>query len=94
LEGLKRAAGEIACMRSGLRKPRLLETPMQRALNVIEGLDEEEQALLLDFIHQRRIESRRAEIAENARATTLAFREGSARLGTIEDLRRDLTSEP
>jgi len=67
---------------------------MQRALNVIEGLDEEEQALLLDIIHQRRIESRRAEIAENARATVLAFREGTARVGTIEDLRRDLANEP
>ena len=67
---------------------------MQRALNVIEGLDEEEQALLLDIIHHRRIESRRAEIAENARATVLAFREGTARVGTIEDLRRDLANEP
>ena len=67
---------------------------MQRALNMIEGLDEEEQALLLDIIHQRRIESRRAEIAENARATVLAFREGTARVGTIEDLRRDLANEP
>jgi hypothetical protein len=71
-----------------------LETPMQHALNVVAGLDEEEQALLLDIVHQRRIESRRAEIAENARATVLAFREGRARLGTIEDLRRDMTSEP
>jgi len=71
-----------------------LETPVQHALNVVEGLDEEEQALLLDIVHQRRIESRRAEIAENARATALAFKEGRARLGTVEDLRRDMFAFP
>ena len=71
-----------------------LETPTQRALDVVGRLDEEEQAVLLDIVHQRRIERRRAEIAENARATAQAFKEGRARLGTIEDLRRDLATEP
>jgi hypothetical protein len=67
---------------------------MQRALDVVERLDEEEQAVLLDIVHQRRIERRRAEIAENARTTAQAFKEGRARRGTIEDLRRDLAAEP
>ena len=67
---------------------------MQRALDVVERLDEEEQTVLLDIVHQRRIERRRAEIAENARATAQAFKEGRARLGTIEDLRRDLAAQP
>ena len=68
----------------------VLETPMQHALDVVERLDEEEQAALLDMVRQRRIEKRRTEIAENARSTALAFKEGRAYVGTLDDLRRDL----
>jgi hypothetical protein len=71
----------------------LLETPLQRALDVVERLDEEEQAVLLDMIRQRRIERRRAEIAENARLAALAFKEGRAHVGTLDDLRRDLDKQ-
>jgi len=66
---------------------------MQHALDVVERLDEEEQAVLLDMVRQRRIERRRAEIAENARSTALAFKEGRARVGTLDDLRRDLDKQ-
>ena len=72
----------------------LRETPMQHALNVVERLDEEEQAVLLEVVRQRRIERRRAEIAQNARTTALAFKKGRARLGTLDDLRRDLAAQP
>ncbi len=67
---------------------------MQHALNVVERLDEEEQGVLLEVVRQRRIERRRAEIAENARTTVLALKEGRARLGTLDDLRRDLAEQP
>ena len=70
------------------------QTPIQHALNVVELLDEEEQGVLLEVVHQRRIERRRVEIAENARATALAFKEGRACLGTVDDLRRDLAEQP
>jgi len=72
----------------------LLETPMQHALDVVEGLDEEEQAALLDMVRQRRIERRRAEIADHARKTARAFKEGRAHIGTVDDLRRDLETSP
>ena len=71
----------------------LLETPMQHALDVVERLDEEEQAVLLDMVRHRRIERRRAEIAENARSMVLAFKEGRAHGGTLDDLRRDLDKQ-
>ena len=71
----------------------LLETPMQHALDVVERLDEEEQAVLLDMVRQRRIERRRAEIAENASSTALAFKEWRAHVGTLDDLRRDLDKQ-
>jgi hypothetical protein len=67
---------------------------MQHALDVVEGLDEEEQTALLDIVRQRRIERRRAQIAEHARKTALAFKEGRARVGTVDDLRRDLAASP
>ena len=70
-----------------------LETPMQHALDVVERLDEEEQAALLDMVRQRRIEKRRAAIAENARATAQALKEGRACVGTVDDLRRDLDKQ-
>ena len=44
------------------------------------------------MVRQRRIEKRRAEIAENARSTALAFKEGRAHVGTLDDLRRDLAT--
>jgi hypothetical protein len=39
------------------------------------------------------LEQRRGEIAANAQATLQAFREGRARYGTLDDLRRDLVEE-
>ena len=71
----------------------VLETPMQHALDVVERLEEEDQAVLLEMIHQRRIEKRRAEIAENARATAQSLKEGRACMGTVDDLRRDLEQQ-
>ena len=66
---------------------------MQHALDVVERLDEEEQAVLLDMVRHRQIERRRVEIAENARSTVLAFKERHAHVGTLDDLRRDLDKQ-
>ncbi len=65
-------------------------TPFQQALDIIEQLPPEDQTSLIEIVQQRLTEQRRAEIARNARATLQAFREGRARYGTLEDLRRDL----
>jgi len=43
---------------------------------------------------RRLVERRRAEIARNATATLQAVREGRARYGSVEDLKRDLLAEP
>jgi hypothetical protein len=76
-------------------------TPFQRALDVIEQLSVEDQATLIEIIGRRLVEQRRTplvdqrweEIAAHARATLEAFREGRARCGTVDDLRRDLLDE-
>ena len=65
-------------------------TPFQQALDIIEQLPPEDQTSLIEIVQQRLTEQRRAEIARKAHATLQAFREGRARCGTLEDLRRDL----
>jgi hypothetical protein len=71
----------------------VLTTPFQQALDMVEQLPTEDQVNLIEIIQRRLIEQRRVEIARNARATVQAFREGRARYGTVDDLRRDLLSE-
>ncbi len=68
-------------------------TPLQQALEYIESLSLEEQDLLLELIHKRRIEKRRGEIAKNAAQTLAAVEAGTAKRGTIVDLRFDLLEE-
>ena len=72
----------------------VLTTPFEQALEMIEQLPAEDQENLIEIVQRRLIEQRRAEVARNASATLQAFREGRARYGTVDDLRRDLLSEP
>ena len=69
-------------------------TPFQRAIDVIEALPLEDQETLIDLVHRRLMECRRAEIARHAAETLQAVREGRAKYGTVEDLRHDLLAEP
>ncbi len=71
----------------------VLTTPFQQALEIVEQLPADDQENLIEIVQRRLVEQRRAEIARNARATIQAFREGRARYGTVDDLRRDLQSE-
>jgi hypothetical protein len=68
-------------------------TPFQQALDVIEQFSVNDQEVLIEIIRRRLVEQRRAEIARNAKSTVQAFREGRARYGTVDDLRRDLLDE-
>ena len=68
-------------------------TLIQQALDQIEGLEADDQRVVIEIVHQRLVERRRAEIAENARHAVQAFREGRAQCGTIDDLCRDLAED-
>ena len=68
----------------------VIATPFQQALDVVEEPPFEDQETLIEIIRHRMIAQRRAKIAHNAQATMLAFREGRASYGTVDDLRRDL----
>jgi hypothetical protein len=67
---------------------------LQQALDVVESLPPGDQEALMDLIRHRLVEKRRAEIARNAEETLLAVRDGRARYGSVEDLRRDLLAKP
>jgi len=66
----------------------------QQALDVVEKLPPEDQEMLVDLIRRRLVEWRRAGIAPNAAITLQAVREGRARYGSVEDLKRDLSEPP
>jgi hypothetical protein len=65
----------------------------QTVIEYVEELSEEEQNLLIDLIQKRRMEKRRMEIGKNATETLTALRTGTAKRGTLADLKADLLTE-
>jgi hypothetical protein len=65
----------------------------QTVIDCVEELSEEEQDMLFDLIKKRRIEKRRAEIALNATNTLNALKLGTAKRGTVADLKADLLDD-
>lgn len=65
----------------------------QTVIEYVEALSPEDQDLLLELIHKRRIEQRRREIARNAAQTLEAVKTGQAKRGTLAELRADLLNQ-
>lgn len=65
----------------------------QDIIESIENLSVDEQEYLFNLIKKRRIEKRRLEIAENAKATLDSLKQGTAKKGSINDLIADLLDE-
>ncbi|NJP10611.1 MAG: hypothetical protein HC866_14990 [Leptolyngbyaceae cyanobacterium RU_5_1] len=59
---------------------------LQAIIEFVEALSEDEQDVLFDLISKRRIAKRRQEIAQNAKATMQAVRNGTAQRGTAAEL--------
>ena len=66
---------------------------LQTVIEYVEALSAEEQDLLLELIYKRRVEQRRKEIVTNAVQTLEAMKAGTAKRGTIADLRANLLNE-
>ncbi|KYC35844.1 hypothetical protein WA1_05600 [Scytonema hofmannii PCC 7110] len=66
---------------------------LQEILNSIESLPTEEQEYLFEFLRQQRIENRRIEILANAREVMQAFKNGTAKRGSVDDLIADLLGD-
>jgi hypothetical protein len=71
-----------------------VSSTLQKAIDVVEALPLEDQETVIELLQRRLVERRRTEIARNATATLQAVREGQARYGSVEDLKRDLLAEP
>ncbi len=65
-------------------------SPFEAALDVIDRLPTDDQEAIIEIVRRRISDRRRREIADNARATLQAFREGRASYGTVDDLRQEL----
>ncbi len=65
---------------------------VQQALDVMEHMPLEDQMTAIEVLERRLLEQRRSEMARNATTTLQAVREGHARYGAVEDLKRDLDS--
>jgi len=66
---------------------------LQQALDAVDKLPTEDQETLVELVQRRLVERRRAELARNAAATLQAVKDGRARYGSVEDLKRDLTDD-
>ena len=67
---------------------------LEQAIELVEKLPQQDQKTLVEVIKRRLSERRRSEIAQAAAETLRAVQEGNACYGSVEDLKRDLLSEP
>lgn len=65
----------------------------QELIDAIENLPIEEQALLFELIHKRRIEKRRVKIATNAGITFDAIGRDKAKRGTFKEIKSYLLAD-
>jgi hypothetical protein len=65
----------------------------QQIIESIEELSDEDQELLFELIHKRRVESRRAEIAAHAQSLLQAVETGTAQRGNFESMKAYLLSD-
>lgn len=65
----------------------------QTVIELVEALTEEEQDLLFSLIQKRRIADRRQEILQRSIQVQEAFKNGTAKMGTIEDLITDVLKD-
>ena len=67
---------------------------LQQALEAADHLPIEDQETLIELLERRFVEKRRLEIARNAQEAIGAVREGRAKYGNIDDLKKDLLGKP
>jgi len=66
------------------------KSSFQELLESVESLPLDDQQMLLDIINMRIIEKRRDELAADLAESLEAYRKGEVRIGTVDDLLRDL----
>lgn len=62
----------------------------QEVIESVEALPPDDQALLIEIIHQRLIQHRRAKLAAEIAEARNAYQRGEVRRGTVADLMEEL----
>jgi len=66
---------------------------LQEIIDQVQSLSIEDQDQLFELIRKRRIENRRDEILANAQEVMEAFKNGTAKRGSVDDLIADLLGD-
>lgn len=69
-----------------------LESNFQKAIEVVEALSFEEQAILVDLISQRLRQQRRYELLQTVAEAESDYASGNVRRGSVADLMSELDS--
>jgi hypothetical protein len=69
------------------------KSSFQELLESVESLPLDDQQMLLDIINMRIIEKRRDELVADMEESLEAYRKGDVRIGTVDDLLRDLDKD-
>jgi hypothetical protein len=66
---------------------------LQNVIELVEALSDEEQDLLFGLVQKRRSAARRQEILQRSIQVQEAFKLGTAKVGTMQDLIADLVED-
>ena len=69
----------------------MASSQLQEAIDTVEALPADDQALLIDIIRQRLIQQRRAELAAEVAEARAAYQRGEVHRGTVAQLMEELT---
>jgi hypothetical protein len=70
---------------------RIRTSDFQQAIDAVEQLAPDEQAMLIEIVRQHLIEERRSQIAEEISTSRAAYDHGDVTRGTAEDLMKELS---
>lgn len=69
------------------------KSSFQELIESVEALPLDDQEILMDIINRRIIEQRREELVADMEESLQAYRKGEVRIGTVDDLLRDLDED-
>ena len=68
------------------------KSSFQELIESVEALPLDDQQILMDIINKRIIEQRRDELVADMKESLEAYRKGEVRIGTVDDLLRDMNN--
>lgn len=69
------------------------KSSFQELIESVEALPLDDQQILMDIINRRIIEQRREELFSDMEKSLQAYRKGEVRIGSVDDLLRDLDED-